>query len=307
MGHPAAHVIYRGEELGRQLGWTSASAGLRREALELEAPKVRVDKQRLKELRGLGLAPVRPDDPVVAGVVERWRALTDAGRNQTPLVDMVEERLEEEGRAVREGGDLAPGLDELLRAELPALMAHLVAQGIYSDNELGRQLGINNSRAGRLRDGLELVPPEVRPDVVAKRRRELGLGPAPVRLDDPIVAGVVERWRALPDAGRDETPLLGLLEQALADEGRAVREGRRFAAGVAEVLQRQTAWLLERGDYSGDELGGQLGVHAEVAGVWRRELELVRLDEPVVAGVVEQWQGLTDEGRVQTPLLGSGS
>src|SRR5712691_2115072 len=231
MGHPAAHVIYRGEELGRQLGWTSASAGLRREALELEAPKVRVDKQRLKELRGLGLAPVRPDDPVVAGVVERWRALTDAGRNQTPLVDMVEERLEEEGRAVREGGDLAPGLDELLRAELPALMAHLVAQGIYSDNELGRQLGINNSRAGRLRDGLELVPPEVRPDVVAKRRRELGLGPAPVRLDAPNVAGVVERWRALPDAGRDETPLLGLLEQELADEGRAVREGRRFSSG----------------------------------------------------------------------------
>ena len=244
----------------------------------------------------LGLAPPEApasEDPVVAGVVERWRALPDAGRFSTPLLRLLEQALEQEGRPVRRGSSnvALPWIMDVVRDQLPWPLLRFS----YSDRDLARQLGVGESRAVGWRRELGLV-------------RLVAWPQDPVSAD-PVVAGVVARWRALPDASRSQTPLLGLLEQALADEGRAVREGRGYAAGVAEVLQRQAAWLLERGGYSGDELAGQLGVHPEVAGVWRRDLKLVRLgavrlDEPVVAGVVERWRALSAEGRALTPLLG---
>ena len=174
MDHLVGQGLYSDGELVRQLGWPGARE--RRKQLGLAAPEVRSEelKRRLKEVRGLALPPVRADDPVVAGMVERWRALTDGGRSQAPLVDMLEQQLAQEGRAVRRGHDLAPGIEDLLREQIPWLMDHLVAEGICSDAELGRQLGISNLRAGRLREGLGLVRPEVRREVVARRRRELG-------------------------------------------------------------------------------------------------------------------------------------
>ena len=94
-----------------------------------------------------------------------------------------------------------------------------------------------------MREGLGLVPPEVRREVVARRRRELGRDWGRRRCGSMTRSW--PRWWSgggpLTDAGRRETPLDQMLEAGLA---RPIRHGRNFVPGAAEVLQGQLPWLV---------------------------------------------------------------
>ena len=60
--------------------------------------------------------------------------------------------------------------------------------------------------------------------------------------EEPLVAEVVAQWRALTDADREQTPLLGMLEQRLAQEGRPLPPVRGSL-----LLSTRGSWRCSRG------------------------------------------------------------
>ena len=224
---------------------------------------------------------------IADGAIEEWWALSEEDRFELQLLDLLEHRLAEEGEPglvfkARSGNHLQPWVADSLRRQIPRL---LLTQD-YVDASLARLLGVGGRSARIWRRELGLV-----------RQRDFGLvDPLP---REPVMAEVVGQWQELPDS-----PLLPMLERRLNEVGRSVRQRRGYADGIPEALYFQAMWLLERGDYSADALGARLGVGADIAGVWRRELVGVEPDDPIVAEVVAQWRALPEGGRLETPLLG---